>query len=83
MTWTLLYAPGARRDLRDLDHEVAQRVVTRLDGLQGEPLRSMKRLKGGDHWVLRVVDWRIICQVDSAGERILILRIRHRSVAYT
>lgn len=82
VAWTLLYTESARRDLRALDHAVAQQVLRKLDGLQADPLRSMKRLKGTKDWSLRVGDWRVVAQADASASVLTIKRVQHRSVVY-
>ena len=82
MTWRLEYSDSARRDLRALDDAVARRVLRKLDGIQTDPLRSMKRLKGSKDWRLRVGDWRVVAQADAAGKVLTVKRIQHRSVVY-
>ena len=82
MPWRLEYTESARRDLRDLDHAVAQQVLRKLDSVKGDPMRSMKRLKGGRDWRLRVGDWRVIVRIDAASELATVLRVGHRSVVY-
>lgn len=82
MAWALRYTASARRDLRDLDHAAAQQVLRKLDGIQDDPLRSMKRLKGTKDWRLRVGDWRVVAQVDAAASLLTVKRIQHRSVVY-
>jgi mRNA interferase RelE/StbE len=82
VAWILGYTESARRDLRDLDHAVAQQILRKLDSIQTEPLRSMKRLKGSKDWRLRVGDWRVVCEADAAAQTVTVKRIQHRSVVY-
>jgi mRNA-degrading endonuclease RelE of RelBE toxin-antitoxin system len=82
VTWSLQYTESARRDLRDLDHDVAQRVLRKLDAIKTNPLRSMKRLKGTKDWRLRVGDWRIVAEADATGETLTVKRIQPRSLVY-
>ena len=82
MGWTLLYSDSARRDLRALDHTVAQQVLRKLDTIKDDPLRSMKRLKGTKDWRLRVGDWRVVSQVDASASVLTVKRIQHRSLVY-
>ena len=82
MPWVLEYTDSARRDLRDLDHAVAQQILRKLDAIQANPLRSMKRLKGSKDWRLRVGDWRIVCEAEASAEVLTVKRIQHRSVVY-
>ena len=82
MAWKLLYSDSARRDLRALDHAVAQQVLRKLDAIKADPLRSMKRLTGAKDWRLRVGDWRVIAQADAPAKVLTVKRIQHRSVVY-
>ncbi|HLF16886.1 MAG TPA: type II toxin-antitoxin system RelE/ParE family toxin [Candidatus Thermoplasmatota archaeon] len=82
MTWRLDYSDSARRDLRALDHAVAQQVLRKLDSIRKDPLRSMKRLKGSKDWRLRVGDWRVVAQADATARLLTVKRVQHRSVVY-
>lgn len=82
MAWAILLLPGARRDLRGLDHAVSQRILKRLRAIEAEPLRAMKRLTGSKDFSLRVGDYRVICLPDAEKRILIVRRVGHRSVIY-
>jgi mRNA interferase RelE/StbE len=82
VAWRLDYTASALRDLRALDDAVAHQVLRRLDGIQADPLRSMKRLRGTKDWRLRVGDWRIVAHADAKAMVLTVKRVQHRSIVY-
>ena len=88
MAWEIEYDPQARRELRKLDRQVAQRIirfpgerVALLDGPRsiGEALHGPKL---GDRWKYRVGDYRIIADIEDKIVRIYVLRIGNRREVY-
>lgn len=88
MKFALSYTTVARADLIKIGHNDSRRVVKKLDFWisQSDPLHFAKPLKGGTEkkYRFRVGDYRIIFQVNSAGEItiLLILKIAHRREIY-
>jgi mRNA interferase RelE/StbE len=82
--WGLLYASGARKDLRRLDPPIRKRVVTDLERLarQGSEGNALTKLKGRTGSKLRVGDWRVILELDRATRTIRVKRVLPRGRAY-
>lgn len=78
MTWTYLFQPRFRNDLRGMDTAVAQRIMAKLDEIKADPLRTMKRLKGSDVFSLRAGDFRIYARADMARRLLDFERAGHR-----
>lgn len=63
-----VFSDRARRDIKRLDRQVAQRVIAALDRLCGDPpVGDVVKLTGSEEWRLRVGDWRGRFARDDAG----------------
>ena len=78
MTWTYTYQPMFVADLKRLDHQVAQRIIKKLESIREDPLRTMKRLKGSDLFSLRVGDYRVYARAYVAQQLLDFVRAGHR-----
>ena len=85
MTWRVVFAPAAQRDLRRLPARVVPSILEFCGGLLAEnPLRVGKPLGGelaGLHGARRG-DYRILYRVLEADDSVLVVRIAHRAAAY-
>ena len=79
----LRFTRTAEKELRRLDPPIRARVLGALDRL-GVDDRSLdvRRLTGSEHFRLRVGDWRVIFDYDSATQTILIRHVLPRGRAY-
>ncbi len=79
----LRFTRTARKELRRLDTPIRARVLAALDRL-GADDRSLdvRRLTGGEHFRLRVGDWRVIFDYDRATQTVLIRHVLPRGRAY-
>ena len=88
MAWTIEYTATARRQLRKLDKPTARRIVDFMDERvagQKDPRASGKALRGpmlGVYWRYRVGDYRIICDIEDAALRVLVIEIGNRREVY-
>lgn len=87
MAWTIEYADTARAQLRKLDGQVARRILDYMDervALSEDPRRTGKLLTGplGGLWRYRVGDCRVVCDVQEAAVRVLVVRIGNRRDVY-
>lgn len=81
--WRILYAPGARRDLRRLDQQIAKRVIVAVERLAADdPRTNVRKLTGATEYRMRVGEWRIRFKRDAAVREITILRVLPRGRAY-
>jgi mRNA-degrading endonuclease RelE of RelBE toxin-antitoxin system len=78
MKWSYTYQARFVADLKQLDHQVAQRILLKLDAIQGDPLRTMKRLKGSDLFSLRVGDYRVYARAHVSKRLLDFVRAGHR-----
>lgn len=88
MAWRIELSGLAQRNLRQLDHKVAQRILAFLHGRLArldDPRSIGEALKGSDlgqFWKYRVGDWRIIASIEDRNIRILVVRIGNRREVY-
>lgn len=82
-SWSVRYAPSARRDLKRLDPQIARRVLAAIDRLlDQDPTLDIRRLTGASGGRIRVGDWRVRFDRDVAAGEIVILRVLPRGRAY-
>jgi mRNA interferase RelE/StbE len=88
MAWTIELSDLARKNLKQLDSQVARRLLAflndRLAPLDnprsiGEALRGSKL---GELWKYRVGDYRIISSIEDKTVRIIVVRIGNRRDVY-
>ena len=83
MTWSVVLSGSARRDLKRLNPNVAERVLEALARLAETGHGDLKYLRGSDDaWRLRVGDWRVKLVFDHAGRTITVLWVRPRGRVY-
>ena len=82
--YEIILQPSVEKDLRKLSAENSDRVINRIEILAGDPFPAQSiKLKGTEGlYRLRVGDYRIIYEVDSASNSILIHYVRHRREVY-
>jgi mRNA interferase RelE/StbE len=73
-------APAAQRQLRRLPPGDAARLRAPILALAIEPRPpGVTKLSGTDFWRLRVVDLRLIYQIDEAARLVVVLKVARRS----
>lgn len=84
MSWELRFAPRARRDLRNIPTDDADRIVARLiDASRSPGNADLRKLAGqGNRWRLRVGRWRVALGFDNATGTMTVLRVLPRDRAY-
>ncbi len=78
MKWAYTYQPTFLADLKRLDQQVARRIIEKLETIQEDPLRTMKRLKGSDLFSLRVGEYRVYARAYVAQRLLDFVRAGHR-----
>jgi mRNA-degrading endonuclease RelE of RelBE toxin-antitoxin system len=76
--WSYTYQPTFLADLKRLDQQVARRIIAKLEAIQSDPLRTMKRLKGSDLFSLRVGEYRVYGRAYVAQRLLDFIRAGHR-----
>ena len=88
MTWTIDYTATARKQLRNLDRQVAWRIIDFMDERiagQADPRSTGRALTGpllGAYWRYRVGDCRIICDIQDGALCVLVIEIGNRKEIY-
>jgi mRNA interferase RelE/StbE len=87
LVWTIEYSESAKKQLRKLDKQSAQRILKFIDervATQADPRATGKALTGtlGGLWRYRIGDFRVICELDDGHIRILVLSLAHRRDVY-
>lgn len=86
--WKIEFSPGARKDIKRLDHQAAKRVIAFLEqrlATVAHPRALGKPLTGsrlGNLWRYRVGDYRIIAAIEDGTLTVLVVRIGHRRQVY-
>jgi mRNA interferase RelE/StbE len=84
--YELLLSRSAARFYEKADAQLARRLNRCFEQLMQNPYEhpNIKRLSGplSGYYRYRLGDWRIVFQVDEAGNTIIVAIIAHRSQAY-
>jgi len=82
--WQLVVSNRARRDLRNLDAPIRNRIIDALaDLLSDQPRGDLRPLVGrADEARLRVGDWRVILERDTEQHILYVRRVLPRGRAY-
>jgi mRNA interferase RelE/StbE len=80
VTYQVVFAQSARKELQRLPREVAQRILARINQLRTNPrpAGSIKLTGSKDLWRVRSGDYR----VDDGALLVEIMVVRHRRDAY-
>jgi mRNA interferase RelE/StbE len=84
MRYSLEFTTSALREFRALDAQLQRRITARITSLCEDPFPSgIKKLQGqGEHFRLRVGDYRVVYRVDGNRVVIVIVRIGYRREVY-
>jgi len=82
MVYRIVWSESAARQLAKLDRSVAKRILERVQELESDPYRLLRRLVGVPYYRLRVGDFRVIVEVAQDRLLVLVLKVGHRSTVY-
>lgn len=85
MTFSVIYTTRARKDLRHLTRDVAQKCIRGISRIKDDPFSFVKKLKGSKQaplYSLRIGDYRAILSIEEDRIIIFVLEIGHRSTIY-
>jgi mRNA interferase RelE/StbE len=87
LAWTIDYLTSAKRELRKLDRQAANRIIDYLDNrvaLLENPRSLGIALTDSKEqlWRYRIGDYRVICEIHDARLIVLVVRIGYRSEVY-
>ena len=81
--WRITWARQARRDMRNLDKPIRERLLAAIHLLAETNRGDLTKLRDGSgRWRLRVGDWRVILRFDNPNGEMHILRVQHRRESY-
>jgi mRNA interferase RelE/StbE len=81
--WGVAFTPRARRDLRALDPQIRDRVLSVIDRVVArDPALDVRRLTGSTELRVRVGDWRVRFTRDVDAKLIVVQRVLPRGRAY-
>lgn len=80
----VVFARSARKELQNLDPQVARRIIKEIEALVTDPRPSgVVKLEGAtDLWRIRIGQWRVVYRVSDRDRLVDIVAIRHRSDVY-
>ncbi len=82
MTYQVIFSDLALKQLRKLDKEIGQRIISSLEPIRIRPDAYVKKLVGDDGYKLWVGNYRLILDLDRGKLIILVLRIGRMRNAY-
>ena len=80
MSWTVLAAPRARKNLERAPVRDRRRIEAALAAMRADPLSGdVVKLKGMDAFRRRVGDWRIVFDIDFAARAVRVFDVLRRT----
>jgi mRNA interferase RelE/StbE len=81
MTFSIFLHPKANTALDKLDKTIQTAVKKKIKELKESPDQG-ERLAGSEFWKIRAGDYRIIYEIHTKTEKVIILYIGHRKNVY-
>jgi len=82
LTYHVIFSDLALKQLRKLDRETGQRIISTLERIRIRPDAYVKKLVGDEGYRLRVGNYRVILDLDKEKLIILVLTIGQRRNVY-
>lgn len=84
MTYQIVLAPSAARQLRKFDPDIRRRIQAVLELLAENPRppAATQLVGGAGEWRVRTGDYRVIYEIDDGKLLVLVLRMGHRREVY-
>jgi len=87
LAWQIEFEDSAKKSLAKIDKLEAKRIIRFLRervSVAEDPRQLAKPLKGNwaTLWRFRVGAYRVICDIDDAVLRVLVVRVAHRKNVY-
>ena len=87
LAWTVEYDPRVEKDLKAVDRAMQREILDYMDeriASEEDPRRFGKSLSHELRklWRYRVRDYRILCDIREESRVVMVLAIKHRSIAY-
>jgi mRNA interferase RelE/StbE len=84
MAYELYIERHAEKDLKKLPESLFSGIIENIKNLTQNPHPpNSKKIKGSQNdWRLRIGDYRVLYEINSATKAIIIMRVKHRRDAY-
>ncbi|MGP8329305.1 MAG: type II toxin-antitoxin system RelE family toxin [Methanosarcinaceae archaeon] len=82
MTYGIIFSDRALKQLKKLEKNVHERIISTLERIKIRPQAHVTKLVGDPGYRLRVGDYRVILDIDDGNLVILVINIRHRKRIY-
>jgi len=85
LIWKIKIDDEAKKDLRDLDHQIKRKILSYLRKRITKNPKDFGRPLSGDKaglWRYRVQDYRIICRIEDDKLIVLVVGVGHRKDVY-
>jgi len=83
-SYSIRWMPSAERDLRHIDRHAILRIINAIRSLSDTPIspRHHKLKDTENQYRLRAEVYRVLYEVDTEAQQVIILHVRHRGAAY-
>jgi len=82
MTYGIIFPDRALKQLKKLEKNVPERIISTLERINIRPQAHVTKLVGDPGYRLRVGDYRVILDIDEGNLVILVIKIGHRKKIY-
>ncbi len=82
MTYSVIFSDKARKQIKKLERDVQERIISALVRIRIRPGAYVTKLVGDPGYKLRVGDYRIIMDIDNKELQVLVLKVGHRKNIY-
>jgi mRNA interferase RelE/StbE len=83
MSYDVLIRRRAQKELAQLSRDDYERAKESIQSLAGNPRPvGCKKLTRRDGWRIRAGDYRVIYEIDDAGQTVTVLHVGHRRDIY-
>ncbi len=82
MTYEIIFSDKALKQLKKLDRNTQERIISSLERIRIRPENYVSKLVGDPGYKIRVGDYRIILDLDQTILKILVIKVGHRKNIY-
>jgi mRNA interferase RelE/StbE len=82
MPYEIIISPRVMKDLKKLPKDVVVRVISTLEQIQDDPIKSVYRLKESPLYSVHGGEYRVILDIIHQKLMILVVRVGHRRNIY-
>lgn len=83
-SFEILWKRSAEHDIRKIDHKYIPQILKAVEDLEENPFPTgCRKLKGSESsYRIRIGDFRVIYQVYTRNNTVIVYHVRHRREAY-